>query len=338
MSEYNESKLYVAYYTKHPLGNDFFTQAQPHNQSNKPTQKIESQQQAIERFISHGEIAGKILDTVIENVDFHKKNNKWPKLMEALNLCKTKNASLLIAELGTHTSNAAFTEPLLQSKVSFHCCDQPFITPSTLEPLTKHLQAQRQLHGKLIREGLKLTSAKSGNPNAAEVISKVNKPKIDTAIIFAFLMQHLIALYKRKGYSQRNMVKSLNEVGFTAPEGGKWVLSQLQKVLDRIRLNELATQLKEPIELYLEQNLSFAQIAEALNRTNKSSLKRTGWDATQVSKLIIRHKQIKEISDINQFILSLLPKVQTMRAEGKSYYDMLDELNAEGLSIRSCKA
>jgi hypothetical protein len=100
---------------------------------------------------------------------------------------------------------------------------------------------QRKLHGQLIREGLKMTSAKSGNPNAAEVISKVNKPKIDVAIVFADLLQPIIADYKRKGYSQRQMVKTLNEEGFTAPEGGKWVLSQLQKVLDRVRLNEVCT-------------------------------------------------------------------------------------------------
>ena len=37
-----------------------------------------------------------------------------------------------------------------------------------------------------------MTSAKSGNPNAAEVISKVNKPKIDTAIVFAFLLEPII--------------------------------------------------------------------------------------------------------------------------------------------------
>ena len=36
------------------------------------------------------------------------------------------------------------------------------------------------------------------------------------------------------------MVKYLNDEGFTAPEGGRWVLSQLQKVLERVKLNELA--------------------------------------------------------------------------------------------------
>lgn len=264
-----------------------------------------------------------------------RKTSKWPYLHKALEHCKQANATLLIIELGTLTSNESFTHYLLASGVKFHCCDQPFVNQTILEALSKHAQVQRKLHGKLIREGLKMTSAKSGNPNAAEVISKVNKPKIDTAIVFACLLSPIIQDYRTKGYSQRQMVKALNEEGFTAPEGGKWVLSQLQKVLDRVRLNEVATQLKPLLNELESQNSSSIQIATALNQKGIPSLKRTQWDESQVVKLIDRIRQIDDIIRINQFVLHLVPVLQEYRKQGLNERDVLKEFHAAGIPIHA---
>lgn len=268
----------------------------------------------------------------------NRRTMKWPQLQKALDACKQKGATLLIAELGTLTSNESFTQLLLISGVSFHCLDQPFVTQPILEALSKHAEVQRKLHGKLIREGLKMTSAKSGNPNAAEVISKVNKPKIDTAIVFAFLLQPIIHDYRRKGYSQRQMVKTLNEEGFTAPEGGKWVLSQLQKVLDRVRLNEIATELKPMINELNEQGLTAALIADALNAKAIAPLKQPAWDDTQVKKLQDRIQQIQDIVLINRFVLNLLPLLHEYRRRDLGSTDILMEFKKAGLPIRCDQA
>ncbi len=179
-----------------------------------------------------------------------------------------------------------------------------------------------------------MTSAKSGNPNAAEVISKVNKPKIDVAIVFADLLQPIIADYKRKGYSQRQMVKTLNEEGFTAPEGGKWVLSQLQKVLDRVRLNEVSREVRSVIEQLRSESCTEQQIAEALNAKGISSLKRTTWDENQVKKLIARLDQISDIELINKFVLDLLPLLHAYTNRGLSAMEILAEFAKAGLTIR----
>jgi DNA invertase Pin-like site-specific DNA recombinase len=292
----------------------------------------EAQRQVVNDYIDSQE-AAEVLETFIE-IPESKKNNKWPQLEKAIDYAKAKNATLVVAELGALTNNETFSQLLLDSGIAFHFCDQPYVDRKILEGLHKHAQVLRKLHGKLIKEGLKHTSAKSGNPNAAEVISKVNKPKIDVAIVFADLLQPIIADYKRKGYSQRQMVKALNEEGFTAPEGGKWVLSQLQKVLDRVRLNEVARDLRNTVEPLRANALSDAGIAEELNTKGISSLKRTTWDEAQVKKLLARLDQIKDIELINKFVLDLLPLLHAYRSRGLSAIEMLQEFEAAGLPIR----
>lgn len=296
----------------------------------------EVQRQVVNDFID-GQEGAEVLDTFIE-IPESKKSNKWPQLERAIELCNARAATLIVAELGGLTNNETFSQLLLDSGISFHFCDQPYVDRKILEGLHKHAQVLRKLHGKLIKEGLKHTSAKSGNPNAAEVISKVNKPKIDVAIVFADLLQPIIADYKRKGYSQRQMVKTLNEEGFTAPEGGKWVLSQLQKVLDRVRLNEVARDIRPVAEKLRQEGFQDAQIAEELNTKGISSLKRSTWDETQVKKLLARLDQITDIELINKFVLDLLPLLHVYRKRNMSPIEILEAFESAGLPIRQDQA
>lgn len=305
----------------------------PELNSDDPLQNFEYR--AIQDFLSKHPSAEKIGE--FSETPESRRTAKWPQLQKALEICQQKTATLLIAELGNLSSNESFSHILLGSGVPFHCLDQPFVNQTILEALSKHAEIQRKLHGKLIREGLKMTTAKSGNPNAAEVISKVNKPKIDTAIVFACLLLPIIQDYRRRGFSQRQMVKTLNEEGFTAPEGGKWVLSQLQKVLDRVRLNEIATELKPKFEAYNKEGLTSLQIAEHLNTQNIPSLKQSTWDEAQVKKLQDRLQQLQDIVLINRFVLDLLPLLHDYHQKEFTPLNILMELEASGMPIRHSK-
>lgn len=326
---------YVSQNTKTGLTTQENYSSTPLLQTSEGEEAIALQQQVVQEYLNKEpqEKGTNLIGSFIEVLE-NRKNHRWTELHKALDLCRVSNATLLIAELGLLASNDGFTQTLLNAGVRFYCCDQPFVNQTILEALSKHALVQKKLHGKLIREGLKMTSAKSGNPNAAEVISKVNKPKIDTAIIFAFLLQPIINDYKRKGYSQRYMVKTLNEEGFTAPEGGKWVLSQLQKVLDRVRLNELATEFEPILSEFRNRGLHFEQMSAELNSKSVPALKRNQWDETQVKKLVERVQQIQEIGVINRFILNLLPIVHHYKEEGLTSREMLAEFKRAGIPIR----
>jgi hypothetical protein len=296
-------------------------------------QQTDGQEKSIENFLSNSTQNNKIINSFTEVLE-NPKYNKWTALQKAIDCCKENNATLLIAKLGTLTSKENFVNILLNSKVKFHCCDQPFVDHSILDALHKHAQVQKKVHGDLIRAGLEKTSAKSGNPNAAEVINKVNKPKIDAAIIFAFLLQPIVATYKQQGFSQRQMVKALNEEGFTAPEGGKWVLSQLQKVLDRVKINDIVSQTKNFIEDLLINNYDASQIAEELNKQMIPAIKKPIWDEVQVNKILSRIEQIKDIENTNQFIIHLLPLLHEFTAKNYQTKEILQLFETHGIKIK----
>jgi predicted metal-dependent hydrolase len=309
----SESLLYIAYYAKVPAQKskpharfvDRLQATQALSNHNKDT--FDSKAHALSTAFIQAQIPkAQILDTFIETL-LQRRPLQWPVLRKALQCCKERGATLLILELGKLANNQSFAQLLLGSDVPFFCADQPFVTAPILEALTKHAQVQKTLHGKLIREGLKMTTAKSGNPHAAEVIGRVNKPKIDTAILFAFLLEPIIKHYQEKKYSQRQMVKALNEEGFTAPEGGQWVLSQLQKVLDRILLNTIAYQCQDFMTECQNHFLNSTQIIEALREKGIASFKGATWDITQLKKLSDRIQQIDEMIIIHQFVIDLLP-------------------------------
>ena len=291
---------------------------------------IETQRKTITNFLESRGTAFEIIESFSEAPE-NKRTSKWPQLEKAVKVCQQRKATLIIAELGLLTNNETFTQILLESGINFYCCDQPFVNQIILEALYKHAQVQRKLHGKLIKEGLMNSTNRSGNPNAAEVIREVNEPKIYAAIVFAFLLQPIIADYRCKGFSQRQMVKTLNEEGFTAPEGGKWVLSQLQKVLDRVRLNEIATEVASIIQDLNKS--SEAEIAEELNRRNIASIKRSAWDEVQTKKLLTRLDQIKDIKAINKFVINILPLIHTFRSKQLSTSDMLQQIDKAGITI-----
>ena len=291
------------------------------------------QQQAIEKFLNSKVETNGTIGEWVDSPD-NRRTTKWPQLKKAIKQCVYENAALLIAELGTFTNNETFAKLLLDSNIQFHCCDQPFVDRNILEALYKHAQIQKKVHGKLIRDGLKMTSAKSGNPNAAEVIGKVNKPKIHTAIVFAEIISPIINDYVKKGYSQRQMVKMLNEENFTAPEGGKWVLSQLQKVLDRVKLNNIAKEIGPIYKELKDQGNTDIQIAEELNNRGISPIKRTPWDESQILKLQERLEQIDEINWINQFIDEMKKVSWQMEQNNITPKEFIEQLKQEGVKIK----
>lgn len=297
------------------------------------SQPNETQQKVIDDFLTTKQ-STQVVGTFIEIAE-NNRPSKWSQLQQAITCCQEQQATLVISELGTLSNNDTFVNLILNAAISFYCCDQSFVNNDILDALNKHAKIQKTKHSELIRAGLGKTSAKSGNPNAAEVIGKVNKPKIDAAIVFAFLLQPIVTLYKQLGYSQRQMVKSLNEEGFTAPEGGKWVLSQLQKVLDRVKINEAVMQTKPIIESLLDNNFTASKIAEELNKQQIPAIKKSSWDENQVNKVLTRLEQIKDIENINKFVLTLLPVIHEFKSRNYSSQQMLQNFEKHGLTINS---
>ncbi len=309
-------------------------------------QALAIQEKRIHDFLSQN--GGHLIKTFTEVTQDNRHRHRWPSLEEAVTFCIENRAFLIIGEIRNLTNNEAFTKQILRlmgekrnkHELSceefcgeFYCCDQPFIKNDNFIALIEHAKKQRELHGQLIKAGLSRTTAKSGNPHASDVISKVNRPKIDNAIVFALMLQPVINNYRLKGYSQRKMVSALNEDGYTAPEGGLWVLSQLQKVLERIKLNESALNLEKQFIEYRARKLSSLNIAETLSKLGVPSPFGKAWTEECVEKVSERIKQLHDIIRFNEFVIELMPIIEKYHLDELTEEVFSQELKMIGVSL-----
>ncbi len=298
-------------------------------------QAMNTQEKRIQSYVE-SLVECSLLKSFIESGDDQRHRHRWPELEAAIDYCLENKAVLVIGEMRNLTNNEAFSKHimrLIEKNGQFYCCDQPFITSDNFIALIEHAKKQRELHGQLIKQGLSRTSAKSGNPHASDVITKVNKPKIDNAIVFALMLQPVINDYRLKGYSQRKMVQALNDDGYTAPEGGQWVLSQLQKVLDRIKTNESALNLEKQFIEYHGRKMSDAAIAELLNKLGVPAPQGRHWNEEAVEKVSERIKQLHDIIRFNEFVIELMPIIKKYHVDELTQDVFSQELKMIGLSI-----
>lgn len=279
------------------------------------------------------------LKTFTESMSNARKNH-WPELTQAVDYCLNNQAHLILSDMRNYPSNETYAKEILRliSQDAFtakiYCLDQPLINADNFAVLAEHFKQQKIQHGELIKAGLQRTLAKSGNPRANEILSKVNKPKIDHAITFALLLQPVIAEYQTKGLSQRKMVTALNEAGFMAPEGGPWVLSQLQKVIDRMKVNDCALKLEKKFADYQAQGLDLAGIAQALNEAKIPTFKENEWTSEMVKKVQERAKQIRDIIEFHDFVIKLSPIFEKYNSEELTDHLFKQELQTMGIDYQ----
>lgn len=299
----------------------------------------------IETFLkAHPEMT--VLHTFTESPSHTRQRHRWPALTEAIDYCLEHRAHLIIGELKNLTRNEAFAQEILRLidtessqgntatspfKGEIVCCDQPFITAENFVALMQHAKEQRKWHGELIKQGLSRTTAKSGNPHASDIIAQVNRPKMDNAIMFALLLQPVITEYESRGYSQRKMVDALNEEGFTAPEGGHWVLSQFQKVLERVHLNEMALRTEKPLLEYRARGMSNNDIVAKLNEYGVPGPKGEAWNSEWVEKVSDRIKHIHDILRFNEFVLALSPILSAYHVDEIDESMLMDAMRKTGV-------
>jgi hypothetical protein len=291
------------------------------SQGDEGISSVEAQKQAILKYCGQDK---RLLQTYIEGLS-DKKHRDFPQFLRAILAARQEGAELVIAELAYLTRFPAFTDPLLASNVRFRCLDQPRIDHNTLLAVVENARYIRERHSFRIRQGLDQTLAQLGNPHAMQEISKVNKPKTESAVLFALILGPIIGYYRVRGYSQRKMMTMLNEEGFLAPEGGPWVLSQLQKVLERVDLNNLALDLCETLDEFKQKKYTPAQMVKALRLMQVRTISREEWDEHALSKVIERLDTIREVLEFNQFVLDVYPEILRLQTQGRSMKDIAQE-------------
>lgn len=202
---------------------------------------LEAQRKAIDDFAAS---KGAKLVARFTEVESGRKADR-PELQQALHLAKITGSTLLIAKLDRLSRNAAFLLTLRDSGVRFIAVDMPEANDLTVGIMALVAQQEREAISKRTKEALaaaKARGVKLGNPNGAAALRRAGKGGVAlretvsaNADDFAEALRPIIEELRQNGHTTlRAIAHILNERGVVARRGGRWDISSVRNLLNRI--------------------------------------------------------------------------------------------------------
>jgi DNA invertase Pin-like site-specific DNA recombinase len=158
-----------------------------------------------------------------------------PQLRAALAECRASGATLIIAKLDRLARNVHFISGLLESGVEFVAADMPQANKAMIQIYSVMAEWERDQISARTKAALASAKARGvrlGVTGPDNLRRNIEERKA-AAIAFAERLRGQVAGFRLRRLSQRQMVAELNALGITAPAGGAWRLSQLQRMLNR---------------------------------------------------------------------------------------------------------
>lgn len=197
---------------------------------------LDAQRAAVEGFVS---TTGGALINEYQEVETGKGSDalaKRPTLKAALEFCRRKGATLVIAKLDRLARNVHFVSGLMESRVRFVACDMPEANELTIHIMAAFAEHEAKRISQRTKEALAIAKSRGvvlGSAGATNL-----KPNVEIRQQAANeAIQRLRPVFEgmlARGLSQRAMAAELNSIGIPAPRGGQWALSQIQRALARL--------------------------------------------------------------------------------------------------------
>lgn len=198
---------------------------------------LEAQREAVRRFLNGG--AWELI------AEFHEVEtgkgadalSKRPELCAALEACRKQGATLVIAKLDRLARNVHFVSGLMESKVHFVACDMPEANELTIHIMAAFAEHEAKRISQRTKDALCVAKARGvmlGKAGATNLRPNLEKRK-QNAEAFTVKLRPIFDGMKARGLSQRAMAEELNSIGLSAPRGGQWRLSQVQRLLQRLQ-------------------------------------------------------------------------------------------------------
>lgn len=198
---------------------------------------LDAQQAAVARYLNGGawELVGEFRE--IETGKGADALAKRPQLWAALDACRKHGATLLIAKLDRLARNVHFVSGLLETGVEFVAADMPQANKVMIQMHAVMSEWERDQISARTKAALAAAKARGvvlGRAGAENLRPNVEERQ-RAADAFATKLRPLFDGMRARGLSQRAMVEELNAVGVPAPKGGQWRLSQVQRVVGRLK-------------------------------------------------------------------------------------------------------
>ena len=206
---------------------------------------IEAQWQAIAGYTEKRSDAHRPLHR-----DLGGRNADRPELAKALHLAKVTGATLVIAKLDRLSRNAAFLLALRDSGVRFSAVDLPEANDLTVGIMALVAQQEREAISRRTKEALAVARERGvrlGNPNGVAALLRVGKGTAPLMAIAGNADRHardlapVVADIRSGGATTlRAIAAELNDRGMLTRRGGRWHVSTVMNLLDRLGLREAA--------------------------------------------------------------------------------------------------
>jgi DNA invertase Pin-like site-specific DNA recombinase len=195
---------------------------------------LEAQRVAVELHVAaRGRLIGEFVE--IETGKGPNALEKRPNLKAALDLCRQRCATLVIAKLDRLARNVHFVSGLIESGVDFVAADMPEANKVMIQMYAVMSEWERDQISARTRAALaaaKARGVKLGRVGAVNLRPNIQQRR-ELAQAFADRLSAMFSDMRSRGLSQRGMTSELNEIGVPAPGGGRWSLIQVQRVMAR---------------------------------------------------------------------------------------------------------
>ncbi len=206
---------------------------------------LQAQQEIIRNYIGGGEPIAEFVE-----VESGRKTQR-PKLHEALELCKKKKATLIVAKMDRLSRNVTFTSQLLDSDIEIVFCDFPKANRLVLTIIAAISEYEAGLIRQRTRAALQVKKEqghKLGKPenltgNLETAIERSRQTNQEKAAGNPN-NKRAVAMLKiliRETDNMSEMARILNKEGFQTSRGGKFTAKQVSILINRYKLRENET-------------------------------------------------------------------------------------------------
>ena len=180
-------------------------------------------------------------------VESGKKHTNRPQLQAALQECRRKKATLVIAKLDRLARNVHFITGLMESRVDFVCCDNPHANKAMLQMMAVFAEHEREqisqrTKAALLQVKADLATNKFRISKAGRRFSKLGNPRLaearaarkNTGAYAKKTPPEILALIKslrRQGQPLRAIADELNRLHIRTPQGFSWYASTVRNQL-----------------------------------------------------------------------------------------------------------
>jgi DNA invertase Pin-like site-specific DNA recombinase len=168
-------------------------------------------------------------------------NNERPELARAMNACRLKGATLIIAKLDRLSRDAHFLLGLEKAGVEFVAADMPSANRMTVGIMAVVAEEERRMIAARTKNALAAAKARGvvlggwkGGPKVdGKLGAEANREK---ASEFAAKLAPIMAEMVQRSLSLRQIASELMDQGIQTPRGGQWTATAVRNLLSRLAL------------------------------------------------------------------------------------------------------